>query len=121
MLAMQKLDLVEINMGIAPTLSTLQNQGMYGNQVKLEIKEMFGIYQPSHLRERTLLLCQKHLLNLASLPDLGGGDTVLDPFTGSGTVGVVALREGRKFIGTELNPEYAAMAVERIGLGAEIG
>ena len=51
----------------------------------------------------------------------GGGDTVLDPFTGSGTVGVVALREGRKFIGTELNPEYAAMAVERIGLGAEVG
>jgi len=50
-----------------------------------------------------------------------GGDTVLDPFAGSGTVGVVALREGRKFIGAELNPEYAAMAVERIGLGAEIG
>ena len=50
-----------------------------------------------------------------------GGDTILDPFAGSGTVGVVALREGRKFIGAELNPEYAAMAVERIGLGAEIG
>ena len=49
------------------------------------------------------------------------GDLVLDPFAGSGTVGVVALREGRKFIGAELNPEYAAMAVERIGLGAEIG
>jgi len=40
---------------------------------------------------------------------------------GSGTVGVVALREGRNFFGIELNPEYAAMAVERIGLGAEVG
>ena len=34
---------------------------------------------------------------------------------------ILRLREGRKFIGAELNPEYAAMAVERIGLGAEIG
>ena len=48
------------------------------------------------------------------------GDIVLDPFTGSGTVGVVALRNGRNFIGTELNPEYADIAVNRIGLGAEI-
>ena len=42
------------------------------------------------------------------------GDTVLDPFTGSGTVGVVSLRHGRDFIGTELNPEYAALARSRI-------
>ena len=48
------------------------------------------------------------------------GDTVLDPFTGSGTVAVVALRHNRKFIGVELNPEYAEIAVERIGMGAEI-
>ena len=42
------------------------------------------------------------------------GDTVLDPFAGSGTVGVVALRHGRDFIGIELNPEYAALAESRI-------
>jgi DNA modification methylase len=42
------------------------------------------------------------------------GDTVLDPFTGSGTVGVVAKRHGRKFVGVELNPEYAEMAEQRI-------
>lgn len=41
-------------------------------------------------------------------------DIVLDPFTGSGTVGVVALRHDRDFIGTELNPEYAALAEARI-------
>jgi DNA modification methylase len=39
---------------------------------------------------------------------------VLDPFAGSGTVGVVALRHGRRFIGCELNPEYARMARRRI-------
>jgi DNA modification methylase len=53
--------------------------------------------------------------NSKSTPSL-----ILDPFTGSGTVAVVALRNGRKFIGTELNPEYADIAVDRIGLGAEI-
>lgn len=39
---------------------------------------------------------------------------VLDPFAGSGTTGVVALRYHRNFIGIELNPEYAAMARKRI-------
>ena len=42
------------------------------------------------------------------------GDTVLDPFMGSGTVAVVANRLGRNFVGTELNPEYAEIARERI-------
>ena len=39
---------------------------------------------------------------------------VLDPFCGSGTTGVVALRLGRRFIGIELNPSYIAMAHRRI-------
>jgi DNA modification methylase len=42
------------------------------------------------------------------------GDTVLDPFTGSGTVAVVANKHGRSFVGTELNPEYAEIAKNRI-------
>jgi site-specific DNA-methyltransferase (cytosine-N4-specific) len=42
------------------------------------------------------------------------GDMVLDPFTGSGTVGVVALRHGRRFIGCELTRTYAVMARNRI-------
>ena len=48
------------------------------------------------------------------------GDTVLDPFTGAGTVGVVAARHGRDFIGVELNPEYAKMAEERIMNSKEV-
>ena len=39
---------------------------------------------------------------------------VLDPFCGSGTTGVVALRHGRSFIGIELNPEYVELARKRI-------
>ncbi len=42
------------------------------------------------------------------------GDTVLDSFVGSGTVGVVAARHGRRFLGIELNTDYVAMACARI-------
>lgn len=42
------------------------------------------------------------------------GDLVLDPFTGSGTTGVVAKEYGRSFIGVELEPEYVKMAQDRI-------
>ncbi len=47
------------------------------------------------------------------------GDVVLDPFCGSGTVGAVALRHGRNFVGIDLNPEYLALARERIGASSE--
>lgn len=42
------------------------------------------------------------------------GDTVLDPFAGAGTVGVVCAKAQRQFIGIELNPAYVAMANARI-------
>jgi DNA modification methylase len=42
------------------------------------------------------------------------GDTILDPFSGSGTTGVVALRNGRNYVGTELNPQYAELSKKRI-------
>lgn len=44
------------------------------------------------------------------------GDRVLDPFFGSGTVGLVAGRLGRGFLGLELNPDYAELARRRLGL-----
>jgi site-specific DNA-methyltransferase (cytosine-N4-specific) len=42
------------------------------------------------------------------------GDFVLDPFFGSGTVGVAALNLGRRYVGVELNPAYVAIAVDRL-------
>lgn len=48
---------------------------------------------------------------LAGCPE---GGTVLDPFTGSGTTGVVAKRLRRNFVGVEINAEYWGMAQERI-------
>jgi DNA modification methylase len=41
---------------------------------------------------------------------------VLDPFFGTGTVGVVARELDRDYLGIELNPDYAQMARERLGL-----
>jgi site-specific DNA-methyltransferase (adenine-specific) len=46
------------------------------------------------------------LVEACTLP----GDLVLDPFAGSGTTCVVAAVLGRRCLGIELNPEYAAMA-----------
>jgi len=39
---------------------------------------------------------------------------VLDPFCGSGTTGVVAVKLSRRFIGCELSPEYIELARARI-------
>ena len=39
---------------------------------------------------------------------------VLDPFFGSGTTGIVALKQGKNFLGVELNPEYIKIAKRRI-------
>ena len=42
------------------------------------------------------------------------GSLVLDPFIGSGTTGYVALSLDRRFVGIELNPEYVAIAENRL-------
>lgn len=42
------------------------------------------------------------------------GETVLDPFMGSGTTGVSCIKAGRKFIGIELEKKYFDIACERI-------
>lgn len=42
------------------------------------------------------------------------GDLILDPFMGSGTTGVAAVKNGRNFIGIELDSNYFQIAQERI-------
>lgn len=42
------------------------------------------------------------------------GGTVLDPFFGAGTTGLVAMKQGKKYIGIELNPEYIKIAEKRL-------
>lgn len=42
------------------------------------------------------------------------GETIFDPFMGSGTTGVAAVQLGRNFIGCEIDPKYFAIAEKRI-------
>jgi hypothetical protein len=51
------------------------------------------------------------LVNWWSLP----GETVLDPFMGSGTTGVACVQMGRNFVGIEIDPTYFQIAQRRIG------
>jgi len=43
-----------------------------------------------------------------------GAGVVLDPFLGSGTTALVALKLGRRFVGIEINYDYCLMALRRI-------
>ena len=47
------------------------------------------------------------------------GDLILDPFMGSGTTGVAAIRNGRRFVGFERDPKYYAIAERRLGNARE--
>ena len=42
------------------------------------------------------------------------GQTVLDPFMGGGSTGIAAAKEGRPFVGIELDPQWFDLSVERI-------
>lgn len=47
------------------------------------------------------------------------GDYVLDPFFGSGTVGIVCTEHQRSYVGIELNPEYVAISAKRLNAAKE--
>ena len=49
------------------------------------------------------------------------GDTVLDPFSGSGTTGAAALKEGRNYIGIEINPDTCKIQEQRLAEAAQEG
>jgi site-specific DNA-methyltransferase (adenine-specific) len=62
-----------------------------------------------HPTVKPIALC-RWLVRLVTPPR----GTVVDPFSGSASIGCAALREGRRFIGIELDPEYALVARYRL-------
>ena len=60
------------------------------------------------------------LVEICLLAGTKDGDTVLDPFCGSGTTGVVAAHYRREFIGIDINPEYLLLAEARIQEGSKV-
>lgn len=69
---------------------------------------------PAQYREGHYAVMPPGLAEICILAGCPEGGTVLDPFGGAGTTGLVADRHGRNAILIELNPEYAAMAERRI-------
>jgi site-specific DNA-methyltransferase (adenine-specific) len=47
------------------------------------------------------------------------GQTILDPFMGSGTTGVAAIQKGRKFVGIEIEPSYFDIARRRMEIALQ--
>lgn len=73
-----------------------------------------GFYQASSPRDR-VHHTQKPLEVMRELVKIvPAGGLVLDPFTGSGTTGIAALIEGRRFLGCELTGHYAETAAGRL-------
>lgn len=79
---------------------------------------------PAQYREGHYAVMPDSLAEICMVAGCPAGGTVLDPFGGAGTTGLVADRLGRNAILIELNPEYAAMAERRIrgdaGMFAEV-
>lgn len=65
--------------------------------------------QRIHPMQKPLDVVTPHVLAITD-----PGDTIVDPFMGSGSIGVAALRHGRGYIGIESDPEYFGAAVARI-------
>ena len=68
-----------------------------------------GNIRTEHPTQKPIVI-MKHIIKKAS----NQGDTILDPFMGSGTTGVAAKELGRNFIGIEISPEYFKIAERRI-------
>lgn len=77
---------------------------MHDSFSSTEAAEKNGHPCPKPLRQ------MQWLINRASK----AGETVLDPFMGSGTTGVAAAGMGRRFIGIEIEPQYFETACRRI-------
>jgi DNA modification methylase len=71
---------------------------------------------PFHPTQKPLRVLRR-LVRLASAP----GDLVLDPFCGVGSTGVAALQEGRRFLGFEIDPAFAAAAERRLAVAGAAG
>ena len=80
---------------------------------KLSLSDVWRVV-PTHKRGETghiAVMPEEIVTNILSSVD---SHTILDPFFGSGTTGVVAKRLGREYIGIELNPDYIKIAENRL-------
>jgi site-specific DNA-methyltransferase (adenine-specific) len=99
-----KTGLIKIDFELEPQQSTVFN---YSKPVKHEDFEHMTV-KPLDLMER--------LIDVFTTE----GQTVLDPFLGSGTTGIASIKKGRKFIGFEIEKKYVDMSIKRLKEYAKI-
>ncbi|TAE60329.1 MAG: site-specific DNA-methyltransferase [Nostocales cyanobacterium] len=68
----------------------------------------------SKFRDAHFAVFPEQLIEPCILAGSSEGGIVLDPFFGAGTVGLVAMKKGRKFIGIDINEDYCQIASKRI-------
>jgi site-specific DNA-methyltransferase (adenine-specific) len=94
----------------APGRSTWNGGGSHG----VFIVSKGGDSRTGHQTQKPLALMEL-LVRLFSDP----GELILDPFAGSGTTGVAAIRNGRRFLGWEMNADYGEVARRRLASARE--
>lgn len=104
----------DVDQRLSGSGSKIKHQATVGNGIKRNRRSVWTI-ATSNFKDAHFATFPEKLVEPCVLAGCPKGGVVLDPFTGSGTVGVVAERLGRKFIGFELNEEYAAIARKRLG------
>ena len=62
-----------------------------------------------HPTQKTLALLERCILSASNI-----GDLIFDPFMGSGTTGIAALKHGWKFCGCELKEDFFGLAKKRL-------
>jgi len=93
-----------------PTVSSRKKTTWYFSRVCGTFKERAGWHgcqMPEQLLGRIIRVCSNP------------GDLVVDPFAGSGTTLAVAKKLGRRWIGYELSPNYAAQIQARLDAAVE--
>ena len=95
-------------------------KGSYKKLNRYGVKSVFDVKMPRgkdkiHPTEKPVPMIEKIVASLTA-----SGETVLDPFMGSGSTGVACINIGRKFIGIEKDDAYFRIAAERIRKAGEI-
>lgn len=97
------------------TTGSTKMGGLRGNQYKTRNKrDVWRVGVCSTVKEAHFAVFPKDLVEPCILAGSPEGGTVLDPFNGSGTTGIVAVNRNRNYIGIDLNPEYIDITRRRV-------
>lgn len=88
--------------------------GLKTNNYQMRNKRDVWSVSTKPFKESHFAVFPEELIEPCILAGCPKGGVVLDPFCGSGTTGIVSVRNERDFIGIELNPKFAEMSTRRI-------